>query len=189
MKQLILLIFAAVFLSFGSPVSARYYEASTARFLQEDPIALPMPTFTDINGVTRGSTSFYQYAYNNPLKYTDPYGLFSTEEQFQAFAQCVAQNRLDPYLALSVLGSALPLKGLFGAAGTFGSTPLTTFPSIAAYYARYSYPDLALFLRYGGRTVSTVLTPLTVFEGYYDIGTILRCVVVARPPENNTCQK
>jgi len=89
MKRTIPAVLAGIFLFLGSPVSARYYEASTGRFLQEDPILLPMPTLTNnggdvensslnlrpyFDGVETGSTQIYQYAYNSPLMYTDPTG-------------------------------------------------------------------------------------------------------------------
>ncbi len=79
MKRTIPAVLAGIFLFLVSPVSARYYEASTGRFLQEDPILLPMPNPSlnlrpYFDGAESGSTQFYQYAYNSPLMYTDPTG-------------------------------------------------------------------------------------------------------------------
>ncbi|MCI1278362.1 MAG: hypothetical protein LKG23_05185 [Nitrospira sp.] len=43
---------------------ARYYDAGTGRFLEKDPI-----------GFSGGDINLYNYAFNSPLLYTDPYGL------------------------------------------------------------------------------------------------------------------
>ena len=43
---------------------ARYYDAATGRFLEKDPI-----------GFSGGDINLYNYAFNSPLLYTDPYGL------------------------------------------------------------------------------------------------------------------
>ena len=46
--------------------NARWYDASLGRFITEDPI--------------KDGINFYAYAYNNPLRYTDPTGLMGVDE-------------------------------------------------------------------------------------------------------------
>lgn len=59
----ILLLLGSIGLLLSGPrfVAARYYDPAEGRFLSEDPIFHP-------------GRSSYEYAYNNPLKYTDPTG-------------------------------------------------------------------------------------------------------------------
>ena len=76
MKRLTPAVLASIFLFLGGPASARYYEASTGRFLQEDPILLPMPTFSGSQNMSDSqSLNLYTYVGNRPLYYTDPLGL------------------------------------------------------------------------------------------------------------------
>lgn len=93
-------LFTGLMLSSLGSASARYYEPSTGRFLQEDPIMLVSPgdqflprslslyTYADsvgkpslnlapyFDGVRFGSTNLYHYTYNNPVNNTDPNGTF-----------------------------------------------------------------------------------------------------------------
>ncbi len=48
--------------------NARYYDATIGRFISADPASIPAGATAALN--------HYSYAYNNPLKYTDPSGLF-----------------------------------------------------------------------------------------------------------------
>ena len=54
----------------------RYYDPRIGRFLQEDPIG-----FT-------GGNNFYVYTKNNPVNYTDPYGLYGTSDCSYYERQC-----------------------------------------------------------------------------------------------------
>ncbi len=56
--------------------NARWYDASTGRFISEDP--------------ARDGQNWYVYVSNNPLKYIDPTGMMSDSAAFAA-----AQTRLD----------------------------------------------------------------------------------------------
>jgi RHS repeat-associated protein len=47
---------------------ARYYDANTGRFIQNDPI-----------GFTGGDVNFYVYVQNNPVNFIDPHGLLSVD--------------------------------------------------------------------------------------------------------------
>jgi len=81
---------------------ARYYEPRAGRFLSQDPIGFS------------GGTNFYAYAGNNPLRFTDPFGL-------------------SPYVVvnLSAGGSAGPLAGEFGT--TYAINPATGNTSVYTY--------------------------------------------------------
>lgn len=84
-KLRIFLIVSAFFLV-GGPASARYYEPSEGRFLQEDPIMLPLPTFSASQSMfadsqSHGSINLYDYALSNPMRFIDPFGTSAEDVQ------------------------------------------------------------------------------------------------------------
>jgi RHS repeat-associated protein len=154
---------------------ARYYDPKLGRFLSEDPIGL------------RGGLNFYAYATNNPVRYTDPSGLQSQDEQSYSMcmANCIEKERFD------LVGTACSLVGAFG----FGTMPkmprelrglgvpkedLNPYTGQPSRWARRTgIRGLRDFGRSAaGKAAGAATTAAVVFEGFYDIGTIGRCSVV-----------
>jgi RHS repeat-associated protein len=78
---------------------ARYYNAIVGRFISEDPARL-----------WSGSTNFYAYAIDNPISYSDPFGLESTAGRGSCPPKCFAQLKYrrvqDPRAKIGSAGSA-----------------------------------------------------------------------------------
>ncbi|MBK9565704.1 MAG: RHS repeat-associated core domain-containing protein [Saprospiraceae bacterium] len=55
---------------------ARFYDASVGRFISSDPLSELAPGWTP-----------YRYAFNNPISYTDPTGMFETEDEAKKYAK------------------------------------------------------------------------------------------------------
>jgi len=85
--------------------NARYYDATIGRFISADPIVPDTMTPQAFNR--------YSYVVNNPLKYTDPTGLFSPEQLIEWFGNWLCgyweDNNQDLWEAL--------LAGTFGDMG------------------------------------------------------------------------
>jgi RHS repeat-associated protein len=64
---------------------ARYYDPAIGRFISEDPARL-----------WGGSTNFYAYAYDNPISYSDPFGLQATAGRGSCQPKCFAQLKFRP---------------------------------------------------------------------------------------------
>jgi RHS repeat-associated protein len=64
---------------------ARTYDPQISRFISEDPARL-----------WGGSTNFYAYANNNPISYSDPFGLQSTSGRGSCQPKCFAQLKFRP---------------------------------------------------------------------------------------------
>jgi RHS repeat-associated protein len=58
---------------------ARYYDARIGRFLSEDPLKIAVASGAgDVTAAT-GNGALYAYVEDNPLNYTDPFGLYSID--------------------------------------------------------------------------------------------------------------
>jgi|GEM_PF-1161843 len=121
-------------------------------------------------------------------KITDAVGqipLTPCEEEFiNCWGNCVERYRFNPVLTLNAVGSALPKRLLPPWRVVNSKQPITTLLSVLAHYIRDDF--VAEAIRYNGRIISKAATPLTVFEGFYDIGTISNCAFECR---GNTCTK
>jgi RHS repeat-associated protein len=176
---------------------ARFYDPEVGRFASEDPIGFESDdenwysyisndpvNDTDPSGLKRKKR--HSRAKNPTMpaqcKGTTPNGpTQSVARQWrcdktwtECWAQCIETHRLDN-LVIALGTSALPKRILPPFRVTNRSQRLTTVMSSAAHLLRKAKPGLAKGLRFAGRNLSRVGTPLLVFEGYYDLGIIAAC--------------
>ena len=156
--------------------------STLGRFFQPDPVDL------------RYVTHLYPYASDNPLFWKDAKGLFNDwdypfhdtprggiapsdpccqQSWTDCWQKCVEKYRLDSVLPLAF--SAVPKRPFFRVPKK--SQPITTPLSGIAHCCR-KWPKIAKPMRAAGRGLSRIGTPLAIFEGFYDIGTMLRCAIV-----------
>ena len=141
---------------------ARYYDAQTGRFISKDPI-----------GFAGGDMNVYRYVGNGPVNLTDSIGL--APDWFSCWASCIEKHRADPVAALAALGSALPKRTVPPFRVVNQNQRFTTPLSSSAHFLRKKAPGLASKMRWAGRGISKVATPLTIVEGVWDIGVIVYC--------------
>jgi RHS repeat-associated protein len=95
------------------------------------------------------------------------------------YGRCVRENRLDYWQLIA--GSAVPKRIVPPFRVPNPRQPLTTPASVAAHGVNRAFPqsagarNVARGLRGGGRVVSKIATPLTIIEGFYDIGVLGYC--------------
>lgn len=107
------------------------------------------------------------------------------EEKFvNCWASCIVKHRLDKLFNLPALGSALPKKLVPPFRVVNSKQRLTTLLSVLSHFIRDKF--VAEAIRYNGRLISKVATPLTIAEGLYDIEVISYC---ASDCEANTCSE
>jgi RHS repeat-associated protein len=141
MSKLLITMTAGICFFTAKPASARYYEPSTARFLQEDPILLPMPSFSGSQNLSDSqSLNRYIYVGNRPFNYTDPLGLYWYDDVGDAsagFGDAVSfgltknvRGVLSDYLDMK--DSVDPCSGYYTAGKWTGYAWWVAFGSISA---------------------------------------------------------
>ena len=154
----------------------RAYNPTIGRWLSRDPIG------------EHGGLNLLAYVSNNPLNRFDPLGLACCNHDYSGcLANCIEKERFD---LSAVLGTAVSTLGF----GTMPKTP-SELKSLGGPPNPYTSQPSRWAGRLGGRSggfgwlrsfgrspVGRLLGPLStgalVFEGYYDLGAMIRCSVV-----------
>lgn len=142
----------------------RYLDPSRGSFTQEDPI-----------GFAAGTTNTYLYAENNPESESDPYGLFSFD--FDKFSEYVDERKFSNFYTLlgvtsNAAGNTFATYPRAGLAGKMAGAPSSWLSTLGQKYP-IALPFRLFSTNNALRALGRGLTAYTVFEGYYDIGTIL----------------
>jgi RHS repeat-associated protein len=143
----------------------RWYQPESDRYNRPDPL-----------GVSAGVNVFL-YASSNPVSYFDALGLrpICCKKPWDAcWSDCIEAGRLDYWQVIPF--SAFPKRILPPFRVPNPNSPLTTIPSSIGHLVGGRTSSVGSVLRTSGRFLSRVATPLTVFEGFYDLTTVIACV-------------
>ncbi len=143
----------------------RWYLPGVGRYLELDPLAVAGWPTSDAVQVSYLPLPWYGYADDNPLAYADPEGLITYSA---CLMRCIDKYKLDYWEVIPF--SALPKSLLPPFRVPYPSQPLTTIGSTVQHYT-------GVPLRTGGRFLSRIATPLTLFEGFYDLTIIGECAL------------
>lgn len=90
---------------------ARYYDPKVARFISEDPIGFA------------GGMNFYAYASSNPIRYTDPLGLYNKDVHYELTEQLGIWVGLSPSQAHAIASADQGVDDNWGTSPFIGGTP------------------------------------------------------------------
>ena len=166
----------------------RWYRANWGRYTQADPAWSPFG-IDELNN--------FVYALNNPVDLADPLGLAAETavEFWNCVSECVERykfSNLYTLLASSANAAANLVIGDTGRVGIGGAPPHPTtwqhkVASEVAKRCKPLFPKAAQLISRGGRFAGRATIGLTVFEGFYDLGTIGRCMVICDPVKDRCC--
>ncbi len=166
----------------------RWYRAKWRQYTQGDP-AWAAFRIDELNN--------YVYAINDPVGFTDPLGLSgeTSIEYWDCVANCIEKYKFSNVYML--IGSSANAAGnyLVGGTGRTGVAGVPPHPTtwenkVGAEIARKCrplFPKAARLVSRGGRLAGRAAIALTIFEGFYDIGTIGRCMLVCEPTKSRCC--
>jgi len=154
---------------------ARDYDAQTGRWTAKDPILFDGK-----------DTNLYGYVLNDPVNFIDPLGL----KYLDCVADCIRENRFDLLATLGTLATALggvrlpktekeKRKAVTGIKKKV-SDKTTRFSRLGMKITKKwgTKNPYARYASKGVRGIGRGILPLLAFEGFYDIGTIGRCLFV-----------
>jgi RHS repeat-associated protein len=104
----------------------RAYDPEKGRWLSRDPFE------------ERVGLNLYEYAKDDPIRFTDPKGQCCQQSWFNCWANCISANDLlsdDSTFWLTLFGGSIPKWALGLPQGLGGASPYTSLPSAGAYAA------------------------------------------------------